>query len=114
MKHSARRLCQCLLLFLLPLLLSCGSEKKRYVVGVSQCSEDVWREKLNEELAQVVEALEQYKDCMETLKEKERQLKEQIELEQLKSVMALLDEQGMTVADLKEMLEQGRNTQQSA
>ena len=43
-----------------------------------------------------------------------RQLKEQIELEQLKSVMALLDEQGMTVADLKEMLEQGRNTQQSA
>ena len=48
-------------------------------------------EKLNEELAQVVEALEQYKDCMETLKEKERQLKEQIELEQLKSVMALLD-----------------------
>lgn len=50
MKHSVRRLCQCLLLFLLPLLLSCGSEKKRYVVGVSQCSEDVWREKLNEEL----------------------------------------------------------------
>lgn len=50
MKHSARRLCQCLLFFLLPLLLSCGSEKKRYVVGVSQCSEDVWREKLNEEL----------------------------------------------------------------
>lgn len=50
MKHSARRLCQCLLLFMLPLLLSCGSEKKRYVVGVSQCSEDVWREKLNEEL----------------------------------------------------------------
>ena len=71
-------------------------------------------EKLNEELAQVVDALEQYKDCMETLKEKERKLKEQIELEQLKSVMALLDEQGMTVADLKEMLEQGRNTQQSA
>lgn len=50
MKRSVRRLCQCLLLFLLPLLLSCGSEKKRYVVGVSQCSEDVWREKLNEEL----------------------------------------------------------------
>ena len=73
-------------------------------------------EKLNEEMSlpQVVEALEQYKDCMETLKEKERQLKEQIELEQLKSVMALLDEQGMTVADLKEMLEQGRDTQQSA
>ena len=27
-----------------------GDGKKRYVIGVSQCSEDVWREKLNEEL----------------------------------------------------------------
>ena len=26
------------------------SERKRYVIGVSQCSEDTWREKLNEEL----------------------------------------------------------------
>lgn len=30
---------------------SCSTkEKKRFVIGVSQCSEDVWREKLNEEL----------------------------------------------------------------
>ena len=51
MKLSAYRFCRYLLLLLFPLLLaSCGSEKKRYVVGVSQCSEDVWREKLNEEL----------------------------------------------------------------
>lgn len=27
-----------------------GNEQKRYVIGVSQCSEDTWREKLNEEL----------------------------------------------------------------
>ena len=40
-----------MLLLLLPLFLSCGgSAKKQYVIGVSQCSEDVWREKLNEEL----------------------------------------------------------------
>lgn len=33
------------------LLVSCsGGRKKRYVIGVSQCSEDVWREKLNQEL----------------------------------------------------------------
>lgn len=33
------------------LLVSCsGGGKKRYVIGVSQCSEDVWREKLNQEL----------------------------------------------------------------
>ena len=32
------------------LLLACGSPQKRYVIGVSQCSEDIWREKLNNEL----------------------------------------------------------------
>lgn len=33
-------------------LASCGGEEthKRFVVGVSQCSEDTWRDKLNEEL----------------------------------------------------------------
>ena len=50
MKHSARRFCKYLLLFLLPLIISCTSQPKRFVIGVSQCSEDVWREKLNEEL----------------------------------------------------------------
>ena len=40
-----------LLLLMLPLFLSCGgSAKKHYVIAVSQCSEDTWREKLNEEL----------------------------------------------------------------
>ena len=43
-------------------------------------------EKLNEELGQVEEAIKQYPDCMETLKEKERQLRDQIELEQFKTV----------------------------
>ena len=51
MKLSACKFCNYLLLIMLTLILTCcGSEKKRYVVGVSQCSEDVWREKLNEEL----------------------------------------------------------------
>ncbi len=39
------------LLLLCTLFVACGSgEKKRYVIAVSQCSEDTWREKLNEEL----------------------------------------------------------------
>ncbi len=71
-------------------------------------------EKLNEELGQVEEAIRQYRDCMETLKEKERQLRDQIELEQFKTVTALLDEQGLTIEDLKEMLEQNRGTQQQS
>lgn len=32
------------------MIISCTSQPKRFVIGVSQCSEDVWREKLNEEL----------------------------------------------------------------
>lgn len=38
--------------FLACFLLCCcqGKEGKRYVIGVSQCSEDIWRDKLNEEL----------------------------------------------------------------
>ena len=31
-------------------LASCGGGKKKYVIGVSQCSEDIWRDKLNNEL----------------------------------------------------------------
>lgn len=31
-------------------LLSCGGGKKKYVIGVSQCSTDIWREKLNDEM----------------------------------------------------------------
>lgn len=39
------------LLLMLVLLTSCGNGgKKRYVIGVSQCSEDTWREKMNDEL----------------------------------------------------------------
>ncbi|MBS6955592.1 MAG: hypothetical protein KH230_20445 [Enterocloster asparagiformis] len=61
-------------------------------------------EKLNEELVQVEEALEQYKSCMETLKDKERQLREQIEMEELKSIMELLKNQNMNVNDLKTLI----------
>ena len=38
------------LTFLLCLFLSCSNSKKTYVIGVSQCSEDSWRKKLNGEL----------------------------------------------------------------
>ena len=32
------------------LMLSCAEKKPRYIIGVSQCSEDIWREKQNAEL----------------------------------------------------------------
>ena len=35
---------------LLLLFSACGRRERRYVVGISQCSEDAWRDKLNTEL----------------------------------------------------------------
>lgn len=34
----------------LVLLVGCTQQPKKYVIGVSQCSEDIWRDKLNDEL----------------------------------------------------------------
>lgn len=42
-------LCLCLALVTM-LLAACSKERPRYVIGVSQCSEDIWRHKLNDEL----------------------------------------------------------------
>ena len=55
--HSHRRALRhtlalaCGLALVLTLCTACGGQRhKRYVIGVSQCSEDTWRDKLNEEL----------------------------------------------------------------
>ena len=46
-----RKLIILLTLFALLVLNGCtGDGKRHYVIAVSQCSEDTWREKLNEEL----------------------------------------------------------------
>lgn len=71
-------------------------------------------EKLNEELASTQEAIEQYKNCLSTLKEKENELREQIEIEDLKSISGLLKEQNMTVEDLRELLQKQTITQEQS
>ncbi len=38
-------------ILLLVSLSACTPKTKHYVIGVSQCSEDIWRDKLNEELS---------------------------------------------------------------
>ena len=38
------------LMFLIALFASCTEQKSKYRIGVSQCSSDIWREKLNTEL----------------------------------------------------------------
>ncbi|MCD8000640.1 MAG: hypothetical protein LUH21_25825 [Clostridiales bacterium] len=62
-------------------------------------------EKLQEQLNEVQESIKQYENCLITLKEKEKELQSQIELEEFKSIRDLLTEQGIGMEELKEMLE---------
>ena len=39
-----------LFLAVLPFLIACSGHHPKYIIGVSQCSEDIWRDKLNNEL----------------------------------------------------------------
>lgn len=48
MSHTHRIFPLCLVFLLV--LTACRQTPKRYVIGVSQCSEDIWRDKLNDEL----------------------------------------------------------------
>lgn len=49
MKYRFSLLFVCAVLCLL-LLGSCGAERTRYVIGVSQCSDDAWRSQMNQEI----------------------------------------------------------------
>ena len=62
-------------------------------------------EKLQDQLNEVRESIKQYENCLVTLKEKEKTLNEQIELEEFKTIRGLLTEQGIGMEELKEMLE---------
>jgi predicted nucleic acid-binding Zn-ribbon protein len=61
-------------------------------------------EKLQEELKEVQESIQQYKDSLVTLDEKEKEIQDKIKLEQFKEVSTILDEHEMSIMDLKELL----------
>ena len=61
-------------------------------------------EKYQEELEGVMASIAQYESCLETMREKEKQLQERILLEKFKEVNELLEGQNMSLDDLKEML----------
>lgn len=61
-------------------------------------------EKLREELKEVQESIQQYKNSMVTLGEKEKDIQDKIRLEEYKEVSSMLDEHEMSIMDLKELL----------
>ena len=60
------------------------------------------------------ETIAQYENCLETMREKETYLEEQIQLEEFKVVNEMLRERDMTMEDLKEMLSSGTGDSLSA
>jgi len=71
-------------------------------------------EKLQMELAEVQESIAQYENCLETMREKEKSIQSQIELEEFKEFKSMLDDQGMTMEDIKELVFTQKEIQQSA
>lgn len=61
-------------------------------------------EKYEDELAQTYESIEQYENCLETLKERAAKLQNQILMEKFRQVNELLEDQNLSLDDLKEML----------
>ena len=64
-------------------------------------------EKLQGELAEVQNSIAQYENCLETMREREKALEDQIQLEEFKVVNEMLRERDMTMDDLKEMIAGG-------
>ena len=71
-------------------------------------------EKLQVELSEVQATINQYESCLETMREKEKSIQEQIELEEFKEFKSMLDDQGMTMDDIKELVSTQNEIQQSA
>lgn len=71
-------------------------------------------EKLQIELAEVQATINQYESCLETMRGKEKSIQSQIELEEFKEFKSMLDDQGMTMEDIKELVSTQNEIQQSA
>lgn len=71
-------------------------------------------EKLQIEIQEVQEAIQQYESCLVTLREKRSILAERVRLEEGKELMIMLNTKGMTFDDLKAMIEDMTTERQSA
>ncbi|XBX03742.1 hypothetical protein QMP26_24780 [Enterocloster clostridioformis] len=71
-------------------------------------------EKLQIELTEIQATINQYERCLETMREKEKSIQSQIELEEFKELKSVLEEQGMTMEDIKELVSSQNKIQQSA
>lgn len=71
-------------------------------------------EKLQEELSVTQSSIQQYETALTTLKERKDNITKQIELEELKSLKSIMDESGLSIEDIKDLILSQNVTQQSA
>ncbi|WP_432628461.1 hypothetical protein [Brotaphodocola sp.] len=69
-------------------------------------------ERYEDELAQTYASIEQYENCLETLKERASKIQDQILMEKFRQVNELLENQNLSLDDLREMLCQESGGQQ--
>lgn len=71
-------------------------------------------EKLQEELSVTQSSIQQYETALTTLKERKDNITKQIESEELKSLKSIMDESGLSIEDIKDLILSQNVTQQSA
>ncbi|MBQ7795120.1 MAG: hypothetical protein IJ374_00965 [Lachnospiraceae bacterium] len=64
------------------------------------------REKLEEKLTNVNDAIAQYTSCLEKLKNERKELEEELEKLEIAELSAMLKEKNMSVGELREMVNQ--------
>jgi uncharacterized protein YlxW (UPF0749 family) len=60
--------------------------------------------KLRDELKDTQDSIEQYKAAIKTLQEREKQIQEEIKVEQLKDLSTVLEENNMSISELKDLI----------
>ena len=61
-------------------------------------------EKLNEELVKIQEEMKNHKNAIKLLEEKNKQLQEEIKLEELKELSTVLEDSNISIAELKDLI----------
>ncbi len=64
------------------------------------------KEKLEEKLSGVEEAIAQYSNCLEKLKTEKAELEEELERMEIAELTAMLKEKNLSVQELREMVDQ--------
>lgn len=61
-------------------------------------------ERLNEELIKTKEEIQSHKNAIKTLEEKQKQIEEQLKLEELRELSTVLEDNSISITELKELI----------